>query len=255
MTTDFVLGRIKSFKREQGFGTITLDDGNELPFDVTVCDLAPEENARVRVQVGESRWGGKAKAMLVKLAEDVATNGSELALEQQISLVQANRLATDLTEEVWLKILEELGGDPATIGLLDVLDHYYTGEPARALSDGYLRHDWRFGQETDDVLAEIAALLPGAPVPRQLGWTERDTTELGYHERIATLQLARTDGGECTLDVRSLEDIIDFVNARLDDASWPKKLYSLDTQGDWHAYLALTHAAAQQLAKLLPFEH
>ena len=60
-------GMICSFKQENGFGTLELEDGREVLFDVTACVDEPLEGQPVRVVLG-SRRGGAARAILVETA-------------------------------------------------------------------------------------------------------------------------------------------------------------------------------------------
>jgi cold shock CspA family protein len=60
-------GRVTRFTREQGFGVVTLEDGREVPFDVSVCPIIPEEGDPVRVRVGTSRLGKPKVVFLEKL--------------------------------------------------------------------------------------------------------------------------------------------------------------------------------------------
>src|SRR5438093_1450924 len=66
MVDDLLCGRVTSFRREQGFGVITLDDGRDVPFDASNCTMIPEEGAAVRLRVGPAKWGGGEKALHVE---------------------------------------------------------------------------------------------------------------------------------------------------------------------------------------------
>jgi cold shock CspA family protein len=66
MVDDLLGGRVTSFRREQGFGVITLDDGRDVKFDASACTMVPEEGAIVRLRVGPARWGGGIKALHVE---------------------------------------------------------------------------------------------------------------------------------------------------------------------------------------------
>jgi len=66
MVDDLLSGRVTSFRREQGFGVITLDDGRDVKFDASICTMVPEEGAPVRLRVGPARWGGGEKALHVE---------------------------------------------------------------------------------------------------------------------------------------------------------------------------------------------
>ena len=66
MVDELLNGRVTSFRREQGFGVITLDDGRDVKFDASACTMVPEEGAIVRLRVGPARWGGGFKALHVE---------------------------------------------------------------------------------------------------------------------------------------------------------------------------------------------
>ena len=66
MVDELIGGRVTSFRREQGFGVITLDDGRDVKFDASACTMLPEEGAVVRLKIGPARWGGGFKALHVE---------------------------------------------------------------------------------------------------------------------------------------------------------------------------------------------
>ncbi len=66
MVDELVGGRVTSFRREQGFGVITLDDGRDVKFDASDCTIVPEEGIAVRLRSGPARWGGGFKALHVE---------------------------------------------------------------------------------------------------------------------------------------------------------------------------------------------
>jgi hypothetical protein len=215
--------------------------------------MVPEEGDPVRLRIGSARWGGGFKALHVEPARSAAlAPQAAMTLDQQIAILQGEHLVSGLSEQVMADLVaEQFGNRLADATLIGILDGYYASED-RAIADGYLRHDHRFGQETDDVLAELAARVPGARLPRQLRWdAAHTTTERGHRETVATLHVELPDGGEQALDVRSLDDIVEFVNGVLAAAGDARRFYALPTDGDWHAYLALSRECAQRLARVL----
>lgn len=66
MMDELLNGRVTSFRREQGFGVITLDDGREIKFDAHICKMLPEEGAAVQLRIAPARWGGGWKATHVE---------------------------------------------------------------------------------------------------------------------------------------------------------------------------------------------
>ncbi|HSK02012.1 MAG TPA: hypothetical protein VK932_12260 [Kofleriaceae bacterium] len=277
MTTDLVPGRITSFRREQGFGTITLDDGTPVKFDSGICTMVPEEGAPVRLRTGPAKWGGGLKALYVELAEApaIAPAARPRTLEDLLAAVQREHLVSALTESIMDELVaQRFGGRPETGTILELLDAYYTGDPERARSDGYLRRGAGLPAETDDVLAELAALLPNARLPRQVGWTgrargtvPRDESQVetvpyekadgadapGAPAAPPKLVVADPDGRERAVDAAALDDVVELANAALRRTGDGRRVYKLDTGGAWQAYLALASDRALRLAGTLPF--
>ncbi len=275
-TTDLVPGRITSFRREQGFGLIKLDDGTEVKFDAGICTFLPEEGAAVRLRVGPAKWGGGLKALHVEPAEApaIAAAPAPRTLEDQLAAVQREHLVSALTESILDEIVAQRFGGRAEAGtILELLDAYYTGDPERARSDGYVRRGPGRPAETDDVLAELAALLPNVKLPRQVRWTgggaakapreESDIETVPYEKADDTspapaaagpqLVIADPDGRERAVDVASLDDVIELANAALRRAGDGRRIYKLQTGDAWQAYLAIASDRALRLAATLPF--
>lgn len=291
-TTDLVSGRITSFRLEQGFGIITLDDGTQVKFDAGICAnmQTPEEGAAVRLRVGPAKWGGGLKALYVEPAEvptflDAARPRS---LEDQLAAVQREHLVAGLSESILDELVaQRFGGKPETGTILELLDAYYEADPERARSDGYLRRGAGLPHQSGDVLGELAAMLPNAKLPRQVRWSapggeiqvlmsegSRDEAQIetvpyekaddaaaaeapgggGAGGRAgATLRVCDPDGRERSIDVASLDDVIELANAALRRAGDGRRVYKLETSGGWHAYLALASDRARRLAGTLPF--
>src|SRR5262249_38639350 len=161
MVDDLLNGRVTSFRREQGFGVITLDDGRDVKFDASDCTMIPEEGAPVRLRVGPARWGGGEKALHVEPrgSSPVLAQAEPPTLDQQIAPLQCEHLVGGLSERAMAQIVAEAFGgrsDDATVG--GVLDAYYAMDPARARHDGYLRADKPYRRGSGDILAKIAAM-------------------------------------------------------------------------------------------------
>jgi cold shock CspA family protein len=288
-TTDLVSGRITSFRLEQGFGIITLDDGTQVKFDAGICANmpTPEEGAAVRLRVGPAKWGGGLKALYVEPAEVPSFLGvaRPQTLEDQLAAVQREHLVAGLSESIMDELVAlRFGGKPETGTILELLDAYYTGDPDRARSDGYLRRGAGLPHEAGDVLGELAAMLPNAKLPRQVRWSARggaavplpeskilrDEAEIetlpyekaddaaaaeapGAGGAGSTLSVSDPDGRERSIDVASLDDVIELANAALRRAGDGRRVYKLETSGGWHAYLAIASDRALRLVGTLPF--
>lgn len=218
--SDLVPGKVSAFRREQGFGTITLDDGRPVPFDAAICQMVPEEGMPVLVEVGKAKWGGGIKAVVVKEASNAVVS-AQLTLEQCIGLVQSHHLAAALTEEVLGGLLMRLGVPAAPEHVVSVLDAYYTADPSRAAHDHYVRTS---GTRGDGLVAALQKALP----------------------LTALARLAHEAGDGATVD-----DIVLHANLALRAAEDPRRFYALDTRGGWHAFLALPRDTARALARAI----
>jgi hypothetical protein len=225
MSTDLLAGRITSFRREQGFGTITLDDGRELKFDASICTMVPEEGTAVRVRVGPAKWGGGEKAVHVEpveAADSFLAPKAKPTIENQLAAIEAEHLVAQLTESVLTAIVKDrFGGKLEDAPLLELLDAYYAGDPKRAVADGYLRHD--AGGALDGVLGGLATLLAGVKLPPDVG------------------------------DAGSVDDVIERVNQALRAAGDGRRVYALDTRAAWRGFYTLASDRAKRLAGTLPF--
>lgn len=263
MVDDLLSGRVTSFRREQGFGVITLDDGRDVKFDASNCNctMVPEEGAAVRLRVGPARWGGGIKALHVEPigSSTLFVPTEPPTLDQQIAALQREHLVSALSEHAMAQLVADMfGGRLGDATLLDVIDAFYVQDGTRARHDGYLRRARPFHHNACDILADIAALVPGAALPHQLSWTKAAAIDSGCEpasdrETIGTLRVRLPDGNERALEVDSLDDVVALVNDALRTAGDPRRLYPLETSGDWHAYLVLGSDRATRLAKVLPF--
>ncbi len=223
-TSDLVAGHISRFTREQGFGTITLEDGRAIPFDASICAMKPEEGDQVHVRVGKARWGGGEKAVHVQplaAGSGPVTAARELTLDQRIGELQAAHLLAGLTESVQQQLVaDRFGGDATKATLLALVDAYYEADATRATHDGYVRDDVRDGALLAPVVAALAARLPEVRLP----------------DMIATRA-----------------ELVPAVNATLAAVLDTRRLYALATNGYWHAYYVLTPDRARAVHAVLPF--
>lgn len=232
MADDLLSGRVTSFRREQGFGVITLDDGRDVKFDASICKGVLEEGAAVQLRIGPARWGGGFKALHVEArgSSTLHVPPTPLTLDEQIATLQGEHLISALSEHVMEQLVADVfGGQLGDATLIDVIDAFYVQDKGRAQHDGYLRRVEGLRHGAPDILAEIAALLPDAQIPRQ------------------------PPDGAAAAAAASLDHIVSLVNVALRAAGDPRRLYRLETRGDWHAYLALPSDRARRLATVLPF--
>src|SRR5712691_10703226 len=99
MVDDLLCGRVTSFRREQGFGVITLDDGRDIKFDASACTMIPEEGAAVKLRIGPARWGGGFKALHVEPrgSSTLFVPAPLPTLDDQIAALQREHLVSALS--------------------------------------------------------------------------------------------------------------------------------------------------------------
>lgn len=222
MVDDLLFGRVTSFRREQGFGVITLQDGRAVKFDASDCTMVPEEGGAVQLRVGPARWGGGIKALHVEpLDASVGMTPAPPSLDHQIAAVQREHLAGTLSEHVMAQLVATaFGGKLGAATLVDVLDAFYAADPSRARDDGYVRFPQR--APVAEAVAAIAAVLPGI-----------------------SLALAH--------DARTIDDVAVLANQVLKVERDPRRLHRLRVTPDRRAYFVLTAERAERLAGTLPF--
>lgn len=222
MGDDLLSGRVTSFRREQGFGVITLDDGRDVKFDASDCKIVPEEGAVVRLRIGPARWGGGMKALHVEPrgSSMLSVPGAPPTVDEQIAALQREHLVGALSEHVMTRLSEHVfGGRIGNASLLDVLDAFYASDSSRGRHDGYLRFMPPL-PSVGDALARFATAL-GMALPRPVA--------------------------------SSIDDLVPQINRVLEASRDPRRVYPLATTRHWRAYYLLDIERAQRLAKILPF--
>jgi len=222
MVDDLLSGRVTSFRREQGFGVITLDDGRDIKFDASDCTMVPEEGAVVRLRIGPARWGGGMKALHVEPrgSSTLLVPSSPPTLDQQIAALQREHLVGALSEHVMARLSDHVfGGRIAGASLLDVLDAFYATDSSRGRHDGYLRFMPPL-PSVGDALAAFATAI-GMALPRPVAST--------------------------------IDELIPQINRVLEASRDVRRVYPLATSRHWRAYYLLPTDRAQRLARILPF--
>lgn len=214
-------GLICSFREENGFGTLELEDGREVHFDVTACVEEPLEGQSVRVVLGAGR-GGSLRAVLVEAACQPESTRPATTLAEAIRRLQAEGLALELDDWERKKLAAELG-IPGQLPseLVPVLAAYYrdsfVGERRRS-SDLFLDHHGEV-----DVCAfetELALLLGGNAVT----FSAKET------------------------NVRSVDDVVDAFNEELRAAGDARRIVPLATQGEHRAHFCMALSRALRLS-------
>jgi hypothetical protein len=133
-------------------------------------------------------------------------------------------------------------------GVLGILTSFYESVD-KGLRDGFLWHDDRFWMETEDVVAEVAAMLhDDRPLYRQLAIEPRVSTARRFKETVQALELERDDGIHKSLEARSLDDVVACFNEELRARGRQRRIIPLDTSDGWKMYVALELRDARKLA-------
>jgi hypothetical protein len=153
-------------------------------------------------------------------------------LKTQVAALRAVGLCDDLTDAVLAEYCEGISRP----SIVPLLLSYYVGDADRAERDRYLVHDWRFGQETDDVIAELSGLLGTPPLFVQL------------ENGAGGIQVRGPDGDEW-IQLEGLHDVVShFNNALARGTSFGDvRIYALRTEDERHAYFALAKSAYDRL--------
>lgn len=167
------------------------------------------------------------------------------AFRKAIKTLQKEALLADLSKQEMKRILQELDIEMEDVDdelePADIFQLYYDsqvpGLSSRAIADGFLHHDWRYGQETTDVIAEICQII-GQPVLKQIGYSNLKNPQAVGDITMLTVEFE--DGKSETFPVdNGLEDIVAFVNKTLEKIGDGRRFVSIETGGDWFAYYLL----------------
>lgn len=223
MVDDLLSGRVTSFRREQGFGVITLDDGRDVKFDASDCTMVPEEGATVRLRIGPARWGGGIKALHVEpRGSSKLFVQTPLTLDEQIAALQTEHLVSALSEHAMAQLAATVfGGRIGDAALIDVLDAFYAADPVRAQNDGYVR----FAQARPTAREAHAALVAV----------------------IRDIELPVPTNGH------TADDLLLQVNQAFETARDARRVFRLEAGPALRAYFILPADRAKRLSKILPF--
>jgi cold shock CspA family protein len=214
-------GTVAAFEVTKGFGTVKLETGEELPFDISASNKRGSEirvGEAVEVTVGVG-YTGKPKAKLVVFeveADRSPTFAVGLKQLQQLGFFaewdskQAKAAAKEMFDEVPSKLTRADAG-----GLFQ--SYYDEGLCERGRREGVLVLDWRFGQVTQTPAQDLHAISGGAAIE------------------------VRDEGGAAFVDGRrvdvsqSLEALLKELNQSLGAKASPNRYFSLDFDGDFYA--------------------
>lgn len=192
--------------------TTLLHGGNLVRVDVgDPIALAGEIDIGERTQAKPKRKPKPSKALL-SVIDVLATHGF------------MDALSPDELEE----LLEDVLGADYEVGprtVADVLSSVH--EDGSGVARGVVVHDHRFGNETDDVVAEFAATLHDEPIAFAQVGVRDDALQIRAGDEVAWVPFV--PGG--------LDAIARWLNARLEAAGAKRRIFSLQTDSDFYSYI------------------
>jgi hypothetical protein len=235
---------VKEFRPEAGFGTLALEDGSEMSFDVAASnkrDVRAGETCEATIAPGRT---GRPKVTLVVFPLKAHRSTD---LDAFVTYAHRNGLLTDWTLADAKRAVRELfdGGDAMRIdraGAAAMLEAYYDhGATLRARRDRVLVLDWQNCQEEDVVAAfkEITD-VPGVRVLKHLGGA-------------VVLADAAGVGAEESVDLTgTLQPLGDWFDELLDRAGRRERWWPVASDGDCEIFVLRDPASFQQSASDLP---
>jgi hypothetical protein len=150
----------------------------------------------------------------------------------------------ELRQECWDGSEEQL----EEAGLLGILTFYYESA-GKGAADGFIWHAGEFWNDTDDVVAELAACVHDErPLFKQISAKERVSTARKFRETVLALVIERDDGVRKDVEARTLADVVAVFNAELKARGSSRRFVDLDTGGDdWLMYVCLELPLARKL--------
>jgi hypothetical protein len=235
-------GVVKTFDTKTGEGVIVLESGVELPFlaqyayysDMTAAasDVVIGDAAKVSITFTSM---GKRRASAVVLDRSPPKPMSFTAAFKELQalgllstwkLADAKLVVNRLHGEIPKRFMRE--------NALELLTDYYgTGPTERAIQDAYLAHDWRFGQETDDIVAEFVRVL-GCPPATQIKNDSDGLVVVDAADPSATVTVRR-----------DLSELAQFFQSRFDALGIARRLIEIATDDDVRIFVARDAALIQ----------
>ena len=166
-----------------------------------------------------------------------------------------DKMLDELRKECW----DDDDDQMEEAGVVGILTMFYESIEKGA-ADGFYWRDDQFWNQTEDVIAELNAILGIEPALfEQVSITEKmSPTDQGSRrkEHVRVLEVRRDDGTTQEIVTRSLDDVVAAYNAELKARKKTLRIVPLDTSGEWRMYVAMELPIARQLARegALPVE-
>jgi len=235
-------GVVKAFDKGTGEGVLVLESGIELPFSAQYAFYSEMTAAGTDVVIGDAakvsitfNSMGKRRASAVVLDRPPPKPMSFTAAFKELQAL--GFLSTWKLADAKLVVNRLYGELPKRFTrehAMDLLTNYYgTGPTERAIQDAYLAHDWRFGQETNDIVAEFVRVL-GCPPATQI---KNDSDGIVVADAV--------DPSATVTVRRELSELAQFFQTRFDALGISRRLIELVTHGDQRVFVVRDAAVIQ----------
>lgn len=220
-----VKATVLTYSKATGEGTLKTSVGHEFAFSAWMADtesIFVGDEASVNLCL-DSR--GKRRVDRVVIVQRPARTVSFSAAVTEIKSLGflcdwSTEHAHSEAGRLWDEIPKRIDAAQASL----FLRHYYgMGPTDRAVSEGFLAHDWRFGQETDNIVAEFVRALRCPPATQIRNGAEGIVVR---DDNDQTIEVVVTD----------MTALARFFQGRFEALKSSRRLICLETDGDWLAY-------------------
>ena len=218
-------GMVKEFRPEAGFGTLRLEDGSDMSFDVAASnkrDVRVGESCEVTLGKG---LRGQPKVTLVQFP---LRADRTLGVANLLARARKFGLLTEWTANEARAAARELGLDASALdhgGTAALIEAYYGhGVTERSRRDGVLVLDWRHGQEVEDpvrAMATVAAI-----------------SDLAVVQRLEGTVVVRDGDVEESVDLTgTLQPLADFFDDALERRGRAERWLPMSTEADFEIFV------------------
>ncbi len=159
-------------------------------------------------------------------------------LTKAVSALREVGLLRELVPELLLRYAD---GGVTNAG--EVFEAYFGDEErgdARAIAEGYLTHDWRFGQETSDVIAELCARVGGPPMFEQVSVHPNEIEVRVCYDGSNSIE---------RVPAESLDAVVRFFNAALARTGDARQFFMHDGDDDQLTFVLTTANGAAAIRR------
>jgi hypothetical protein len=200
--------------------------------------------------------GGNSEAAQILKREEMQLSGvtpriALISLHDSIKALQSMGLIRDVQQ---LSIPEKSTTEnKEDVNIYELLLAYYGAREKgweRAEQDGFICHNYNYRKETNDLPAELCALI-GQPILQQISFKDRADAQGNSRN---CLGLRRDDGVGISIAEPNMEDIVELFNSVLKERDDRRRFFLLRSDDTTISYFLLTIDEAQELSNVRALE-